>query len=105
MKSKTGGSTGVLLLNLGGPDSLGAVKPFLFNLFSDREIIRLGPSFLQKPIAWLISSLRGRKTEEFYGLIGGKSPIRDITFAQAKSLEEDLNRSEVPIAAAFSSAP
>ena len=85
----------MLLLNLGGPDSLRAVKPFLFNLFSDREIIRLGPSFLQKPIAWLISSLRSSKTEGFYGLIGGKSPICDITFAQAKSLEEALNGSEV----------
>ena len=95
MKSKAGGSTGILLLNLGGPDSLGAVKPFLFNLFSDREIIRLGPSFLQKPIAYLISSLRGKKTEEAYSLIGGKSPIRDITFAQAKALEELLNKPEV----------
>ena len=85
--------TGVLLLNLGGPDSLRAVKPFLFNLFSDREIIRLGPSLLQKPIAWLISSLRHRKTEGFYGLIGGKSPICEITFAQAKALEEVLNKS------------
>ena len=84
-----------MLLNLGGPDSLRAVKPFLFNLFSDREIIRLGPSFLQKPIAYLISSLRGKKTEEVYGLIGGKSPICDITFAQAKALEEVLNKSGV----------
>jgi len=94
LKSKAGGSTGILLLNLGGPDSLGAVKPFLFNLFSDREIIRLGPSFLQKPIAYLISSLRGKKTEEAYSLIGGKSPICDITFAQAKALEEVLNKSK-----------
>jgi len=94
LKSKAGGSIGVLLLNLGGPDSLKAVKPFLFNLFSDREIIRLGPSFLQKPIAYLISSLRGKKTEEAYGLIGGKSPICDITFAQAKALEEVLNKSK-----------
>ena len=93
MKNKTSRSTGVLLLNLGGPDSLRAVKPFLFNLFSDREIIRLGPSFLQKPIAYLISSLRGKKTEEAYSLIGGKSPICDITFAQAKALEAVLNKS------------
>jgi len=92
LKSKAGSSTGILLLNLGGPDSLGAVKPFLFNLFSDREIIRLGPSFLQKPIAYLISSLRGKKTEEAYSLIGGKSPICDITFAQAKALEKILNK-------------
>ena len=94
MKNSATRPTGVLLLNLGGPDSLPAVKPFLFNLFSDREIIRLGPSFLQKPIAWLISSLRGGKTEKFYGLIGGKSPICDITLAQAKALEEELNRSQ-----------
>ena len=84
----------MLLLNLGGPDSLRAVKPFLYNLFSDRQIIRLGPSFLQKPLAWLISSLRHRKTEGFYSLIGGKSPICDITVAQAKALEEALNKSQ-----------
>ncbi len=85
--------TGILLLNLGGPDSLKAVKPFLYNLFSDREIIRLGPSFLQRPIAWLISSLRSSKTEHMYKTIGGKSPIRDITEAQAKALEKSLNSS------------
>ena len=92
MKNRAGSSTGVLLLNLGGPDSLRAVKPFSFNLFSDREIIRLGPSFLQKPIAYLISSLRAKKTEEAYALIGGKSPISDITFAQARALEALLNQ-------------
>jgi len=78
-------------LNLGGPDSLGAVRPFLFNLFSDREIIRLGPSFMQKPLAYLISSLRHRKTEGYYQLIGGKSPILEITTAQARALEDGLN--------------
>lgn len=82
---------GIVLLNLGGPDSLSAVKPFLYNLFSDREIIRLGPPFLQKPIAWLISSLRSKKTKKLYGLIGGKSPILDITMAQADALESILN--------------
>jgi len=82
---------GVILLNLGGPDSLQAVKPFLYNLFSDRQIIQLGPSFMQKPIAWLISTMRSKKTERFYSLIGGKSPILDITMAQAKELEEALN--------------
>jgi ferrochelatase len=96
LKNNTDRSTGVLLLNLGGPDSLRAVKPFLFNLFSDREIIRLGPSFLQKPIAYLISSLRAKKTEEAYDLIGGKSPIRDITFAQAKALESALRQEQGP---------
>jgi ferrochelatase len=92
MKTKENKATGVLLLNLGGPDSLKAVKPFLFNLFSDREIIRLGPSFLQKPVACLIAAMRGGKTEDAYRLIGGKSPIREITTAQQKALEADLNR-------------
>jgi len=84
---------GVVLLNLGGPDSLQAVRPFLYNLFSDREIIRLGPAFLQKPVAKLISTLRSGKTEHMYSQIGGKSPILDITTAQAKALEKALNES------------
>ncbi len=91
MADKSKEVIGVLLLNLGGPDSLQAIKPFLYNLFSDREIIRLGPSFLQKPVAWLISSLRSKKTEKMYSLIGGKSPILDITKAQAEALQEALN--------------
>ena len=83
---------GVLLLNLGGPDSLEAVRPFLYNLFSDRDIIRLGPPFLQKPIAWLISTLRSKKTIEMYRQIGNKSPILDITTAQSDALEKALNK-------------
>lgn len=82
--------TGVILLNLGGPDSLEAVRPFLYNLFSDRKIIRLGPSFLQGPLARLISSLRAGKARRFYRLIGGSSPILGITRAQAAALEERL---------------
>lgn len=89
MKNKT---IGVILLNLGGPDSIQAVKPFLYNLFSDRQIIRLGPSFMQQPLACLISTTRSKKTEQYYKLIGGKSPILEITTAQAKALEELLNR-------------
>lgn len=83
---------GVLLLNLGGPDSLGAVRPFLYNLFSDRRIIRLGPPFMQAPLAYLISSLRAGKTKRFYSLIGGKSPILEITLRQASALEESLGQ-------------
>ncbi len=82
--------TGVILLNLGGPDSLEAVKPFLYNLFSDRDIIRLGPPFLQKPLASLIVNLRAKKAREFYALIGGKSPLEEITTAQASALRERL---------------
>lgn len=82
----------VMLFNLGGPDSLTAVKPFLYNLFSDRDIIKLGPPFLQKPIASLIANIRSKKTMDAYSLIGGKSPIVDITFSQAKALEDSLNK-------------
>ena len=84
-------TTGILLLNLGGPDSLNAVRPFLYNLFSDREIIKLGPYIMQKPLAWLISTMRSSKSRNMYSLIGGKSPILDITKAQASALEELLN--------------
>ena len=83
---------GVVLLNLGGPDSLRAVRPFLYNLFSDRKIIQLGPPFLQKPLAWLIANLRSKKTERIYNLIGSRSPILDITKAQAAALETALNK-------------
>jgi len=82
-----------MLLNMGGPDSLEAVSPFLYNLFSDRFIIQLGPPFLQKPLAWLISKTRARKTAGMYKNIGGKSPIIDITTDQAKALEDLMNKS------------
>lgn len=84
--------TGVILLNLGGPDTLRAVRPFLYNLFSDREIIRLGPSDLfQKPLAWLISTLRAPKARGYYSQIGGGSPILKITMEQARLLETELS--------------
>ncbi|MBF0541968.1 MAG: ferrochelatase [Nitrospirae bacterium] len=80
--------TGVILLNLGGPDNLQSVKPFLYNLFSDREIIKLGPKFLQRQIAWLISTLRAGKSISMYKQIGGGSPILEITKSQGRRLEE-----------------
>jgi protoporphyrin/coproporphyrin ferrochelatase len=82
--------TAVLLLQMGGPDSLDAVEPFLLNLFSDREIIRIGPAFLQPLIARFIARRRAPKVEKFYERIGGKSPIRELTEAQARALEERL---------------
>jgi ferrochelatase len=84
------GRVGVLLLNLGGPDELEDVRPFLFNLFSDPEIIRLPFSWLQSPLAWLISTLRAKKSQENYRQIGGGSPLRQITEAQAQALQEQL---------------
>ncbi len=82
--------TGVLLLNMGGPDSTEAIRPFLYNLFSDRDIIRLGPAILQKPIAWLISTMRSAHSEKMYAQIGGKSPLPLITQEQAEALEAVL---------------
>src|SRR5215510_4729108 len=81
---------GVLLLNLGGPETLDDVRPFLFNLFSDPDIIRLPFRFMQKPIAWLIASRRHKKSGGYYSLIGGGSPLRKITGEQAQALESAL---------------
>jgi ferrochelatase len=82
--------TAVLLLQMGGPDSLDAVRPFLVNLFSDRDIIRIGPAWLQPLIARIIASRRAPKVEHHYEFIGGKSPLRELTEAQARALEEEL---------------
>jgi ferrochelatase len=84
------GRLGVLLLNLGGPEQLSDVRPFLFNLFSDPEIIRIPITALQKPLAWFISSTRAKKSQANYEKIGGGSPLRRITEAQAKEIESQL---------------
>ena len=81
---------GVLLLNLGGPDKLEDVRPFLYNLFSDPELIRLPSPLLQAPLAWLISTLRFKKSQKNYKKIGGYSPLRQITEAQAEALRSQL---------------
>jgi len=82
----------VVLLNLGGPDSLDAVEPFLFNLFSDPDIIDFPGSFLfRKRLAKLISTRRAPMVQKQYAKIGGKSPIKDFTLRQAELLEERLN--------------
>jgi ferrochelatase len=87
------GRVGVLLLNLGGPDKLEDVRPFLFNLFADPEIIRLPAPWMQKPLAWLISTLRAGKSQENYKEIGGGSPLRQITEAQGAALAAKLQDS------------
>jgi len=84
------GRVGVLLLNLGGPERIEDVRPFLFNLFADPEIIRLPFPWLQKPLAWLISTLRFQKSQENYRQIGGGSPLRRITEEQALAVQERL---------------
>ena len=87
------GRVGVLLLNLGGPDKLEDVGPFLYNLFSDPEIIRLPFSWLQKPLAWFIATRRTKTSQENYRKIGGGSPLRQITEAQGDALREELQSS------------
>ena len=84
--------TGVVLLNMGGPETLDDVRPFLFNIFSDRDIIRLGPPFLQKPLAWYIARKRAPKSMQTYAKIGGGSPITRITLAQQEALQEELQQ-------------
>jgi len=86
------GRVGVLLLNLGGPDQLEDVRPFLYNLFSDPEIIRIPFPWLQKPLAWLIATSRAQKSQENYRQIGGGSPLRRITEEQAQALKASLEQ-------------
>ncbi len=87
--------TGIVLFQLGGPDSLDAVEPFLFNLFCDPDIINFPLSGLvRRPLARLISRKRAPYVAEHYRHIGGKSPIREITEAQAAALEERLGGRE-----------
>ncbi len=81
----------VVLLQLGGPDSLDAVEPFLYNLFCDPDIIDLPLAFLfRKPLARLISSRRAPFVQEYYRHIGGRSPILRLTRRQAIALERRM---------------
>src|SRR4030067_840890 len=82
---------GIVLLQLGGPDSLESVEPFLYNLFCDPDIIDLPMAFLfRKPLARFISRKRAPKVQEFYKRIGRRSPILKLTMRQAKALEQAL---------------
>jgi ferrochelatase len=87
---------GVVLFQLGGPDSLDAIEPFLFNLFCDPDIIDFPFAKLaREPLARLISSRRAGKVRRHYLEIGGKSPIGELTAQQARALEAELSRSFV----------
>jgi len=81
--------TGVILLNMGGPDSLEAIEPFLYNLFSDHDIIQI-PRLIQKPVAKIISKTRSKKVKKYYEAIGGKSPQKEQTIKQAEALQKAL---------------
>src|ERR1700675_871533 len=83
---------GIVLFQLGGPDSLEAVEPFLLNLFLDPDIIPLGPlGLLRRPIAELISSRRSKPVAEKYAEIGRRSPIATLTERQRVRLVEAVS--------------
>jgi ferrochelatase len=89
--TRTSRRVGVILFQLGGPDTLAAIEPFLYNLFCDPDIIdfpfaRIG----RRPLAKLISTTRARKVQHHYATIGGGSPIRRFTEQQAQALEREL---------------
>ena len=81
----------ILAINLGAPDNLKAVRPFLFNLFCDPLIIRLAWP-LRYPLAWLISTLRNRTAQEIYKLIGGKSPLLENSQKQMQAIEAAIKQ-------------
>jgi len=80
----------VILFNLGGPDKLESVEPFLFNLFNDPAIISI-PSIFRYPLAKLLSKRRAPVAKNIYREIGNKSPILELTQDQARSLENNLS--------------
>jgi protoporphyrin/coproporphyrin ferrochelatase len=85
---------GVVLFQLGGPDTLEAIEPFLFNLFCDPDIIDFpGARLGRRALAKLISSTRARKVQHHYSVIGGGSPIRRFTEQQARCLQLKLAES------------
>jgi len=80
-----------VLFQLGGPDSLDAVEPFLRNLFSDPDIFDFPMARVARPLlARLVSTRRAEKVRDHYARIGGKSPIRELTERQAHALEREL---------------
>ena len=79
----------IILFNLGGPDSLSAVEPFLFNLFNDPAIISL-PTLFRYPLAKFISKRRTPVAKAIYAEMGGKSPILEETKLQANAIENIL---------------
>jgi len=81
----------VVLFNLGGPDTLDAVEPFLRNLFSDRAIIG-APWPIRLPLAWLIARRRRTTAQHIYARLGGGSPLLPLTREQADALQGRLQQ-------------
>ena len=82
---------GVVLFQLGGPDAPAAIEPFLYNLFSDPDIIDFPfARVARQPLARLIASRRARHVARHYEAIGGGSPLLEFTRRQAEALEAAL---------------
>jgi ferrochelatase len=90
---------GVVLFQLGGPDSLEAVEPFLLNLFRDPDILPMGPlGFLRNPLAKVISSRRSIPVSAKYAQIGRRSPIGLLTERQRRRVVDALAPYVDPVA-------
>jgi ferrochelatase len=83
----------IILFNLGGPDKIENVEPFLFNLFNDPAILNL-PTLLRYPLAKLISNRRAPIAKKIYKELGGSSPILKLTKEQSNALEIKLNQTQ-----------
>ena len=83
----------IILFNLGGPDKIENVEPFLFNLFNDPAILNL-PTILRYPLAKLISNRRAPVAKKIYEELGGSSPILKLTKEQSNALEIKLNQTQ-----------
>ena len=81
----------VILFNLGGPDKLENVEPFLFNLFNDPAILNL-PGIIRFPLAKFIANRRAPVAKKIYEELGGSSPILKLTINQSEELEKKLNQ-------------
>src|SRR5262245_24066616 len=88
-KRVAGRRVAVVLFNLGAPDAPAAVRPFLYNLFSEPAIIAL-PTPVRQLVAWLVARRRAPIAREIYAKIGGGSPLLPNTEAQARALEARL---------------
>ena len=84
----------IILFNLGGPDKLENVQPFLFNLFNDPAILNL-PTLFRYPLAKLISRRRAPVAKKIYEELGGSSPILKLTEEQSSALEKKLNENQI----------
>lgn len=96
--SENNSKMALILLAMGGPEKTSDIKQYLYNIFSDRSIIKLpGGYFFQKPFARLIGQLRYKKVQANYNLIGGGSPLLKWTDCQRENIEFTL----APIAPGF----